>query len=279
MSDPEVTRGGYSIFHETIADMTYPELEQAIAAGAVALWGLGVIEQHGPHLPLGTDAYIPYARLRRVRQLLGERGVPAVAIPPFYWGVNHVTGHFTGSIHVRPEIMIEVMVDVFRSLRKDGFRHVFCVSGQGDALHNRALAEGVKRGRAETGIDACFVLGTAQAERLGFASGEPYLLTTPSPPPTGKYMDVHAGNWETAVMWALYPGTVREPIIPTLVPTNFGPEDLAEWRKGGEHAKRKTPLGYLGDPAAADPRAGMDAFQAEAAAIADVIARHVAAAH
>jgi creatinine amidohydrolase len=46
---------GYSIFHETMADMTFPELVQAAADRAVVLWGLGVIEQHGPHLPLGTD--------------------------------------------------------------------------------------------------------------------------------------------------------------------------------------------------------------------------------
>ena len=109
MSDAGLTDGGYSIFHDTIADMTYPELERSIGQGAVALWGLGVIEQHGPHLPLGTDAYLPYARLRRVRALLADRGVSAVAIPPFYWGVNQVTGAFTGSIHVRPEIMVPLV--------------------------------------------------------------------------------------------------------------------------------------------------------------------------
>ncbi len=270
-----VTDGGYSIFHETIADMTFPELERAIAEGAVALWGLGVIEQHGPHLPLGTDAYIPYARLRRARQLLAGRGVPAVVIPPFYWGVNHVTGHFTGSIHVRPEIMVEVMLDVFRSLRKDGFRRVFCVTGQGDALHNRALEEGVRRGRTEAGLAAYFVLPTAMAERLGFAPA-PHLVLTPSPESPGRYADVHAGNWETALMWGLFPGTVRAEIIPTLAPTNFGPEDLAEWRRGGEHARRKTPLGYLGDPAAADPRRGVEALERQARWLAEAVAAAVA---
>ena len=55
----------YSIFKDTIADMTYPEVEQAVRDGAVALWALGVIEQHGPHLPLGTDVYVPMGRRRR----------------------------------------------------------------------------------------------------------------------------------------------------------------------------------------------------------------------
>ena len=272
MNEAELTGGGYSIFRETIADMTYPELERAIGEGAVALWGLGVIEQHGPHLPLGTDAYIPYARLRRVRTLLADRGVNAVVIPPFYWGVNHVTGAFTGSIHVRPEIMVEFMLDVFRSLAKDGFRRAFFVTGQGDALHNRALEEGVRRGRAETTLETFFVLPAALAERLGVPADAPHLIRTPSPPPPGRYMDVHAGNWETSLMWGLFPGTVRAGVVPTLKPTNLGPEDLAEWRKGGDHAKRKTPLGYLGDPAAADPGRGLEAFERDARATAEAIA-------
>ena len=60
--------GGYSIFHGTMADMTFPEVMQAAADRAVVLWGLGVIEQHGPHLPLGTDVYMPSALLRRVQE-------------------------------------------------------------------------------------------------------------------------------------------------------------------------------------------------------------------
>ena len=63
MDHPELTRGGYSIFHETMADMTWLEVERAARNGAVVLWGLGVIEEHGPHLPLGTDVCI--CRTRR----------------------------------------------------------------------------------------------------------------------------------------------------------------------------------------------------------------------
>ena len=46
MDHPELTRGGYSIFHETMADMTWLEVERAARNGAVVLWGLGVIEEH-----------------------------------------------------------------------------------------------------------------------------------------------------------------------------------------------------------------------------------------
>ena len=56
-----------------------------------------------------------------------------VIVPPYYWGVNHVTGSFPGSIDIRPEVMTELMTDVFRSLAKAGFRQVFCITGHYDA--------------------------------------------------------------------------------------------------------------------------------------------------
>src|SRR3954447_4978007 len=107
--------GGYSIFRETMADMTFPELAEAAANRAIVLWGLGVIEQHGPHLPLATDVYLPYVLLRQCRQLLAARGIESLLMPPFYWGVNHVTGLFPGSFEVRPAVMLELMVDLIKS--------------------------------------------------------------------------------------------------------------------------------------------------------------------
>ena len=138
--------GGYSIFRETMADMTFPEIARAAADRAVVLWGLGVIEQHGPHLPLGTDVYMPMALLRHIRELLRGRGVSSVIMPPFFWGVNQVSGMFPGSFEVRPQIMIELMVDLIKSLKKDSFSRLFCISGHGDALHNRTIVDGVRRG-------------------------------------------------------------------------------------------------------------------------------------
>src|SRR5262245_13830232 len=102
-------RSGDAVFRDTMADMTYPEIEAAARDGAVVLWAMGVIEQHGPHLPLATDVYIPSAVLRRARAILAAKGVPSVIAPAFYWGVNHVTGRFPGSFQVRPEVMIELI--------------------------------------------------------------------------------------------------------------------------------------------------------------------------
>jgi creatinine amidohydrolase len=265
---------GYSIFRETMADMTYPEIERAAAEGAVVLWALGVIEQHGPHLPLATDVYIPSAILRLARAELAQRGIPAVIAPAFYWGVNHVTGRFPGSFEVRPEVMIEVLKDAFRSFAKDGFKRVFCLSGHGDSLHNRTIFDAVREGRAAARIDLRMIASPALAARLGIDAGDPHLALTPpspaAPPPT--HLDIHAGKWETSLLLSICPDTVRDELLPGLAPTRLGAADLAEWRKGQEVAKRVTPHGYFGDPAAAEAARGAELLRAEAAAVADAVA-------
>ena len=269
--------GGYSIFKDTMADMTFPELARAAQGRAVVLWGLGVIEQHGPHLPLGTDVYMPSELLRRVRKQLAEKGVESVIMPPFYWGVNQVSGLFPGSFVVRPETMIELMVDLIKSLKKDSFARLFCVSGHGDALHNRTIHAGIKRGADESGVKARFVGAPSFFKRLGIEADDPYILPTLSEVERpGKFFDVHAGKFETSSMWAVYPDLVKDEMLPTLKSTDFVIDDLMEWRKGGEHALRKTPQGFLGDPAASDRAFGEQIMAAHAALVAEAIADQVA---
>lgn len=264
--------GGYSVFHETMADMTHPEIERAARDGAAVLWAVGVVEQHGPHLPLGTDVYIPSAVLRAARRVLAGKGIPIVIAPPFYWGVNHVTGAFAGSFVVRPETMLQLLADVFESLVKDGFRRVFCLSGHGDALHNRTLFEGVKRAR---GIDARMIASEALARRLGLDPAEPGIALAPpaaSPRPPAPHLDIHAGAWETSILLAATPSIVRSELLPRLASTRLGPQDLATWRKGMDDAKRVTPEGYFGDPAAADAALGAELIEYEARAVAQAVA-------
>src|SRR5260370_9650585 len=52
------------------ADMTWPELSGDRAQSIIAVLPLAATEQHGPHLPLGTDTMIAEAYLARVRELL-----------------------------------------------------------------------------------------------------------------------------------------------------------------------------------------------------------------
>lgn len=262
---------GPSPFADTMAEMTWPEVEAAARAGASVLWAFGVIEEHGPHLPLGTDVYVPSALLRRVRALLAERGHPALILPAYYWGINQVTGAFPGSVEVRPATMVALMTDVLASLRKQGFARVFCASGHGDALHNRTIHDGVTAGRAACGIDAAALLNAPLVRRLGLDASDPAVAAFAVAEEAPRFLDVHAGDPETSAMLHAHPGLVRADLLPTLRATDYGPADLAEWRKGQEAARAKTPLGYFGDPASATAERGAARVEALSAAMADAI--------
>lgn len=245
------------VFAGTLAELTWYEVERAARSGAVLLWAFGVIEQHGPHLPTGTDVYVPGARLRGVQARLAERGVQALIMPPYYWGINVVSGAFPASYGVRPELMREVMADLLAGMARDGFRHVFCFSGHGDALHNRTVHDGIRTASERAGVDASFVTEPALARRIGLDLDDPHLtLYGPDEPPPAGPPDVHAGQWETSLMMHIQPKLVREDVRVRLEPSGLGPADLATWRQGFEHARRVTPDGYFGDPAAAGAEEG-----------------------
>lgn len=276
--DGTTARAGTSIFQDTIAEMTWPEVEAAIGRGAIGLWAVGVIEQHGPHLPTGTDVYIPGARLRAVRTLLAERGIEALIIPPFYWGVNVVSAGFPASIKVRAEVMVELLVDVMKSMAGDGMKRMFLVSGHNDRAHNEAIVAAVRKGRMEAGLEACFVCDAAIARRLGLDPADPQVVAFESPShDAGPYVDVHAGDWETSVMLGYEAGLVRSGQLEKLASTDLGPDALAEWRKGGEVARRVTPLGYFGSPATATAARGIGIVESEARRIVQALVHRLGA--
>lgn len=268
---------GACILKDTIAEMTYPEIEASIARGAVALWGLGVIEQHGPHLPTGTDIYVPTMRLRLARMYLAKQGIETLIVPVFYWGVNHVSASFPASYQVRPEIMVELMSDVIGSLGQDGIKHVFCISGHGDARHNQTIFDGTVQASKTHGVSAIFAAPGSLFRRLGIDSEHPNALST-SPengaaPSNASYIDVHAGNEETSLMMAIQPDLVRTPLIEGLSSTaGRSLHDLAKWRQGHDAARAVTPDGYFGDPASATLEYGVMTIRTEARDIATAIA-------
>ena len=281
LDSPE--KGGYSIFDGTMVDMSMPAIEQAAKDHAAILWPMGVIEEHGPALPLGTDIYQSYARMKRVSELLKAEGIKTLVAPPMYWGMNEATNGFGGSFSVRPSTLKAIIEDTFYSLKKDGFENVYIITGHGDRIHNKTIVEAVEEARFTTGIRGYVVLNSGLRDRLGLTGKEPYVLIQPDAPPppapsanTGaaarpQYIDGHSGGGESGGMWYLFPNLVNTDVLKTLKPTNYGPDDLAEWRKGWSDARAKTPLGYFGDPASADRNRAKQAFERDTASIAATI--------
>lgn len=266
--------GRVNIFEETMAHMTYIQIEEAAQEGTIVLFPVGVIEEHGPHLPLAVDVYGSYLQSRVVKSELEKKGIKSLIAPPFYWGINVATGSFGGSFTCREETMISVLSDVMASLKSWGFDQVFFINHHLDGGHTKALDKAIQKARMEIGIGAYWIMDQFFAKRLGFKEDETHLLIHKSLMPSGPpplYLNIHAEEYETSFMWHYFPELVNLEVLKILKPTNLAFNDLLVWGRGGIEARKITPQGYFGDPTAASPERGRKEMEAYGRAAAEVI--------
>jgi creatinine amidohydrolase len=244
----------------TMSDMTATQIAAAAKRGAGILLPIGVMEAHGPHLPTGTDALIA-TQLCRLTQEYAAPKKELIIAPPYYWGINSVLRDYTGSFKIRPETAKALLTDVIDSLVADGFREIFLVSHHGDFAHNvmiRDVLEAMHAG-GKTGVRWLYAATRwKMIKRLGMTGEEPIWVRWDFKPELERFrvtgiLGVHADEYETAAIVRYFPETVDYEALRDLPPTQLTLDDLAEWRKGGESARRLTPDGYFGAPNPIDP--------------------------
>jgi len=257
MKKTECTPGGYSVFDQTMADMTYVQIEEAAREKAIVFLPVGVIEEHGPHLPLGVDVYGSTIIAKMTRAELAPKGIRSLIAPPFYWGMNNGTAAFAGSFTIREETMVHLILDILTSLRRWGFEKVFVINHHYDEAHTRALRTGIQKAWLDTGIRAYWIMDESLAKRLGFKGKESYLLLSRgSSTPPSSFVEIHADSYETSFMMEYFSGLVDREVLKTLKSTDLTIQDLMNWRRGWDEARKITPQGFFGDPAAASAERG-----------------------
>jgi creatinine amidohydrolase len=118
-------------------DMTVQELRQALRSIKTALIPVGLCEQHGYHLPLGTDIINAEQFARRI----AER-YPAVVAPSLNY--NFSGGTLPGTINVHPHVITQLLNGVILSLYHTGFRRVGIVMGHGGSEAADAVKESLR---------------------------------------------------------------------------------------------------------------------------------------
>jgi len=117
---------------------------------AVVVQPIGSIEQHGPHLPVVTDAYIAEAIVRGSVNLLGQGDPQVWILPTLSYGRSVEHAGFVGTVTLLTDTLLAVCRDVGRSIAASGFHRLVFVNGHGG---NVALLDVAARDiRAETGL-------------------------------------------------------------------------------------------------------------------------------
>jgi creatinine amidohydrolase len=242
-------------------EMTWPEIKEAMAAGRrTAILACGASEQHGPHLPTGTDAYLGTAIAERAARIAGN----ALVAPTLRPGLSEHHMHFPGSFTLRVETFVALLEDYCESLARQGFERIVIFpshGGNGDVM--RAYGPKLARSqqgrcevvmRAGTDIQKVFDVLAARGVGIGAAG-------------------VHAGYAETSEMLEAQPHLVRvEAFEPGRCDEEFyKPENSPQAQMDSflYGIQTQTPIGVLGDPTGANAEAGRE--------ILEVLARSLAA--
>ena len=217
-----------------LARLSWPDARDAIRQAHVALMPVGAIEQHGPHLPLGTDWYIA----SRIARETAEQG-GLLLLPGFAVGVSYEHRQFWGTLTVSPSQLRDQAMAVARSLGDHGLRRIVFINGHGS---NCGPLDEATRYLREDGIYA-FVFNWWQSIAT--------TLAKLFPDPTA-----HAGSIETSLMLVIDPALVREEHFNRASEsTKWG--SYVEGVQVGFDAADFSDQGNVGDPGLADVEKGV----------------------
>jgi creatinine amidohydrolase len=240
-----------------LADLTWPAVERLCADGeAIGLVPTGALEQHGPHLPLGTDTRIAEALAREAAERVRE---PVLVTPVVHAGRSDHHTAFPGTVSVPERAFHETVAAHVEGLERAGVRRVALISAHGGNFGaiGEVAASWPARG-SETAVVAYDDLW--RLVDVMMAAGRAAGL---DPPET----DIHAGVLESSLALALFPAGLVVDVDGASGYTAAEPGWIERLLADGVRAVSDN--GVLGRPAGASAEAGRDVLAALADEIAD----------
>jgi creatinine amidohydrolase len=216
------------------ATATWNEVKKKIADGAIAVMGVGALEQHGPHLPLATDTIIATNVARRLAEATN-----GLLLPPAPFGDAWNNEGFPGTISLSSETVRAMIFDIGRGLKAAGVSGLIVFNGHYG--NHEPIGRAARELRQSDQFPVLY-LDFPGLERLAAEICE-------SKPAAPSFY--HADEVETSIMLALQPGSVRMELAKAEYPT-FPPT------YGSEPIRLHTfcATGVFGDPTAATAEKG-----------------------
>jgi creatinine amidohydrolase len=225
-------------------DIRWPDIAGTAPARWIAVLPLAATEQHGPHLPLGTDVMIAQAYLARVRELLPE-SIPATFLPLQPVGISTEHIDFPGTLTLPTEIALKTWMALGESVARAGVRKLVMVTSHGG--NSAAMTLVAQDLRARHGLLAVTTSWSRLSGPEGLFSAEEVRH------------GIHGGAVETSIMLARYPQTVRKEVIADFRPADIAMEKDYHWLS----AHRPAPFAWQAQDINHSGAAG-DATQASA---------------
>lgn len=214
---------------------------------------LGSVEQHGRHMPIGTDTILAEAVALAAA---GRLGGGAVVLPPPWYGISDHHMRFAGTITLSARTMLALVEDIAAGVVAHGFRRLLVVNGHGGNNGTIDVLAG-QLGHRFYGKARIACITYFQLAREAIAS-----LRRSRSGGMG-----HAGEFETSMMLHLRPELVALNEAHVMYP-DTGSEYLTTDLLGNSRARTYhdfadlSPSGTLGDPSLADRKRGEEFHRA-----------------
>ena len=253
----------------TLAEMSGQEVQAALKRTKAILIPVGAIEDHGPHLPLGTDCMEAREICRRTAIRLEENGCPVVIGPVIPFGTSSFHMAFPGTISISSRTLTTLLHEVCMSLYKAGFRDFILIHGHDGNLSSMMVA-------AQELVDAT---PDARSVVLNWLAALSKVYNTIQ---TSTKGEGHGGEGETSRLMVTHPELVH----PERGCAHYVPVQDMRKIQGPEHIKtgggiyygtrsyrEHTPYGHIGDPGLATTETGEKGYDAITSWLATVIER------
>lgn len=241
-----------------LTEMTSPEVSDAIANGVTTvILPLGATEQHGPHLPLGTDSLLAEAIANGLTKVLPK----TLVAPTLPIGCSDEHSGFAGLLSLDAQTLAQIVVDCARRMAGWGISRLILFSAHGG--NSKALELASDQLRDELPLLQISVLdpSTKVADAL--------LAIAETDGVAAESVGLHAGEGETSEMLFFYPQLVHMERAVSGYTGNM-PEILPALMTRGLSAVTRN--GVLGDPTAANASRGERYYLAQLASFKEQLA-------
>lgn len=224
--------------------------EAAQREGSTVVWPVGSLEQHGPHLPLGTDALFADRVVEAVIQAL-PTDLPIWRLPVQQIGFAPEHKGFPGTISLRAEQLLHLVDTVGAELARCGFRRLVVMNGHGGQIGLlEAAARQLRASHPSLAVLPCFLW--RGPEDLAAHICEPE-----------RSQGLHAGLAETSLMLHLAPHLVGSERQADGLDHPASPPEGWSWEGQAPTAWLTAELsrsGVIGDPSGATAELGKQLF-------------------
>jgi len=232
-------------------ELTAEDFQAALKQSqGTCLLPFGIIEKHGPQLPLGTDLInVRYASEHAAAEEY------AVIFPPYFYGQIFEAKHQPGTLAYSAKMQLELLQETTDEMGRNGCKKILIVNGHGG--NNNLLPFFAQAQLAAPHDYVVYILGHSD-----YPPGRPALKTK---------VDAHAGESETAHTMVSRPDLVHQDRAGRESGADLNRLDLPSGVYTGIWWYAKFPNHYAGDGAAATTELGEFDMRAWAAAVANAI--------